>query len=124
MKRASWIIPVLLLELLFSSDVSSADGPAVARNAYSPEHDLVARWSSGDYLLEFGDGGKGAMYLSADYCYEFTYTVKGDIVTTVVTRDHNCSEKPVNVMKIAIRSDMLITIDTATGKKTEWSRVR
>jgi DNA polymerase-3 subunit gamma/tau len=101
-----------------------APPPAYAPAAPAPvAASLVGSWEwQGDVTIVRPDG-TGTYVRGGQVCYEFTWTVVGDVFTKVADRDHRCGAKRTLPFRFTFDGATLVFTHTGSGFVTRWARI-
>ena len=84
---------------------------------------IIGKWQWGSDTQEYYANGQGKRSNYKGFCSNFTYTIDGDIITTIEDRDSNCLAKRENGWKTRVENNMMYKEHTGSKFQTEWKRI-
>jgi hypothetical protein len=83
---------------------------------------LVGSWKWNDDVASYQGDGTGTYDRVGARCFEFTYTVSGDVLTTIADRDHSCGAHRTTSYRVEVEGDTLTMTHIGSGFVTGWKR--
>lgn len=83
----------------------------------------VGSWAWGRDIVTFRPDGTGTYWRGGAVCYEFTYTIVGDVITKYADRDHSCGTGRVFPFRFRRDGDALEFTHVSSGFSSRWERV-
>lgn len=81
---------------------------------------LMGAWKwSGDVEV-FLDHGMGSYYRDREICYQFMYTIEGDVLTKMADRDSGCQGKRENSYRFHFEGSTLVLRHVGSNFETRW----
>ncbi|MCC6213754.1 MAG: hypothetical protein IT376_02720 [Polyangiaceae bacterium] len=84
---------------------------------------LVGRWKWGGDVVTYGAGGRGRYDRDGSLCYEFSWSVEGDVLQIRADQDSGCQGRRDNDYRVTVEGDRLTKVHVGSSFETEWVRL-
>lgn len=96
--------------------------PRIPAQAYDIRSALAGSWIWKSDKITFGRDGRGMYYRGDAVCFEFSYTLKGDVLTETADNPHGCGIGLAASFHISIADSNLTKTNIGTGYESQWQK--
>jgi hypothetical protein len=96
--------------------------PQVSVQAYGIKNALAGSWIWNSDKITFALGDRGTYYRNNAVCFEFSYTVKDDVLTETADNLHRCGNGLIASYHISIAKNILTKKHIGTPYESQWEK--